>query len=303
MKRSVSFLTIALIALTILSTSCSEKEIIDENLIEMIPEAIAFDDVEMEEIEDIISAQIESVTFNDVESFFPSAEQLKSTLADVEYPIKTVKYPAAPAKWPRIITIDYGPENIEVEKKQKKTFLLRGTVIIKKTGKYRKQGSTRTVSFKNFYVNDFKIVGSKVYTNMGLNDNGNFVFKRVVNLKATDANHFWRKRKVRKERELIFGADTKEWKDNQYMVTGEASGSNSKKWEWTRTIVEPLHRYSSYRYPVSGVVKIENPKKTFWIDYGTGEQDNLATMYYYDGDVKVEKEITLGKKKETNKDK
>jgi len=297
MKRSVSFVTIAIVTLMAISTSCSEQEIIDQNIVEMNPEAILLEDTEMGEIEDLISGQIESVTAGDIESLFPTASQLKSSSDEVTYPIRTVEYPNADSKWPRIITIDYGPENIELDVRRREDVLLRGKVIIKKTKPYRKNGSTRAVSFKKFYFNDLNIVGSKVYTNMGLNDNGNFIFKWVVNLKATDADHFWRKRKVRKEREMVVGADTKEWKDNEYSITGEVSGSNSKKWSYSRTIIEPLYRYSSFRYPVSGVVKIVKPNRTFWISYGEGEQDNLATMYYYDEEVKVEKEITLGKKK------
>ncbi|WP_289053741.1 hypothetical protein [Carboxylicivirga marina] len=296
MKRSVSFVTIAIVTLTAISTSCSEQEIIDQNIVEMNPEAILLEDTEMGDIEDLISGQIESVTAGDIESLFPTASQLKSSSDEVSYPIKTVEYPNPDSKWPRIITIDYGPENIELDVRRRENVLLRGKVIIKKTKPYRKNGSTRAVSFNKFYFNDLNIVGSKVYTNMGLNDKGNFIFKWVVNLKATDADHFWRKRKVRKEREMVAGGNTKEWKDNKFFITGEVSGSNSKKWNYSRTIIKPLIRLSSYKHPVSGLVKIVNPKKTFWINYGKGKQDNLAIMYYFEGDIKVKKEITLGKK-------
>lgn len=288
MKRLNYILAAALCALIISSCSKEEKEIPSS-------EEIAQEDAQMEAIMDVISGQIENITFDEIEAAYPRPSQLKSSGEDVRYPVKTVEYPASPAKWPRIITIDYGPENIELEVRKRDIASLRGKVIIKKTAQYRKKGSTRTVSFEKFYFNDSKIVGSKVYTNMGVNDNNNLVFKWVVNLKASDEDHFWRKRKVRKERELVVGADTKEWKDNEFLITGEVNGSNSKKWSYTRTIIEPLYRYSTYRFPVKGIVKVENSNKTFTIDYGTGEKDNTADIYSSEGEFI--KTITLGKKK------
>ncbi|MBK3519998.1 hypothetical protein [Carboxylicivirga marina] len=295
MKKLLPLFGVILIVFVL---SCTKENSIDKLIVEQDMEAIAMEGIEMAEVEERIFGQIENVTAGDIESAYPSAFQLKSSTAEVTYPVKTVEYPAAPAKWPRIITVDYGPENIIVSTRWREGMHLRGKVIIKKTAAHRKTGSTRTVSFKNFYFNDMKIVGSKVYTNKGPNEEGNLVFKWVVNLKATDADHFWRKRKVRKERELIDEGETNKWKDNQFMITGEVHGSNSKKWEHTRTIIEPLHRLTWFKYPVSGKVEVVNPKRTFWIDYGQGSEDNIAIMSYYDEEVLIEKEITLGKKKD-----
>lgn len=292
--KKFQILFIGLIGLSCIISSCSNEKTATRDLLEVNPEDLVLEDFEMDIIEDLLSLQIEAATANEIEAVFPSAAQLKSSANPVSYPVKTVEYPAAPAKWPRIITIDYGPENITVNIRKKEDAELRGKVIIKKTGPYYKEGSTRTVSFQKFYFNNMGIVGSKVYINMGLNNNGNFVFKRVVDLKASNDTHFWKKRKVRKERELVEGAETKEWNDNAYSVTGDANGSNSEKWEWNRTIIEPLYRYASFRYPVSGIVEVVNTNTTFRIDYGDGEKDTKAILIFDDGTTK---EISLDKNK------
>ncbi len=69
MKNFRSVATLAFTAIFAIMTSCSEEEIAKETLAKMTPEAIVLEDVEMEDLEDLIAGQIESVTVDDVESF------------------------------------------------------------------------------------------------------------------------------------------------------------------------------------------------------------------------------------------
>ncbi|MDB4334853.1 hypothetical protein OAA06_00690 [bacterium] len=289
---------IAVFAVLFSSTfiSCDKEETpaaLEEIVVEDA-EAIAQEDAEMESMMDVISGQIENYTAADIEATFPLTSSLKSSTKEVTYPQKSVEYPNSPAKWPRIITVDYGPEDIIISIKRFEEVAVRGKITINKTAAYLTIGSLRTVSFDEFYFNDNHIGGEKLYTNKGLNENGNLVFEWVIDIKATTPDHFWRKRKVRKERELIAGADTKVWSDNEFHITGLVTGSNSNKWKYTRTIIEPLHRLNWHKYPVSGTIEVVNSNRTFSIDYGNGEEDDLATITKSDGEVK---EITLGNNK------
>lgn len=289
--KSINIFMALCIVLCLGFMSCQE-----DNAVEKQPEAeeIAQEDAFMEQMVNAISDQIDKVTVAEVESAFPSAAQLKSGGDEIIYPVKTVEYPKAPSKWPRIITIDYGKENLTVDVRNFEDAQLRGKVIIKKTGPHLKEGSQRILYFDGFYFNDLHIGGEKVFTNKGLNDKGNIVFSWVVDIKATTPEKFWKKRKVRKVRELVKGSETNTWKDNEFEITGEVYGSNSEKWEYKRIITTPLYRYTAYRFPVSGVVSVTNSNRSFTIDYGDGTMDDKAIITKEDGTVK---EITLGKKK------
>jgi len=290
MKKNL-LLNVAIAAfLSVFISSCTKEE----TPVIADPEAIAQEDADMESMMDVIATQIENYTALDVEINYPTTISLKSMTTEVTYPVVTVDFPNSPEKWPRVITIDYGPENIVTTVRRFEDVSVRGKVFIEKTAPYLTVGSVRKVTFDGFYFNDIHIGGEKTYTNKGLNENENLVFEWTVDIMASDPDHFWRKRKVRKERELIAGAETAIWSDNEFLVTGEVRGSNSKKWEYTRTIITPLHRLASFQYPVSGTIEVVNSNRIFTIDYGNGELDNIATITNSNGETK---EITLGVKK------
>ena len=289
MKKNYTFLMLGLVLVFVISSCQKENQ-------EKLPgaEEIAQEDAFMEQMINAISDQVEKVTVAEVEAAYPTTSMLKASSTDIIYPSRSVEYPNAPQKWPRIITVDYGKENITVDVRRFEEVQMRGKVIIEKTAPYLEEGSVRTLSFDGFYFNDLHVGGEKVYTNEGENDKGNLVYSWVVDIKVTTPDHFWKKRKVRKERELIEGRETKDWKDNEFLISGYVRGSNSEKWEYNRTITVPLYRYTSYKYPVSGVVEVQNSNREFTIDYGDGTMDDIATITRSDG---TSKEITLGRKK------
>ncbi len=295
--RTSSLLLSAMIATGLIFTSCEKKD--DTPVDEPVDvEAIIQQDEETEEIIDLISDQVDAFTSLDIEGSYPelSDVNLKSAATDIEYPVVTREHLEEGKFYPVKITIDYGPENHKILVRRTREAWVRGKIIIVKTGPHRVPGTTRTVTFEDYYFNDNKVEGSKEYENLGKNDDGNLVFAWTVEIKVTTPEDKWVNKIENKKREKIAGADTKNIWDDEFLVTGSSSGGNSSGYTYNRTISDdnPVWRKRVCRFPVKGTVSIVNSKRSFTLDYGDGECDAIATVTDSDGNVK---EITLGKRR------
>lgn len=177
---------------------------------------------------------------------------------------------------PRELTIDFGEENCLCNDGRYR----RGKIIITFTGRYRMPGTVITHGFDNFYVNDNKIEGTKVVTNMGQNDSGHTYFSiEVVGViyKANDGGTIsWNSSR---EREWVEGEDTKLRRDDVYLITGTADGIRANGETWTKVIVNALRVELDCRFIVSGTMEIQPENRPLRIlDYGDGECDNIATV-------------------------
>ena len=81
-------------------------------------------------------------------------------------------------------------------------------------------------------------------------------------------------------REWIVGADTPRFRfDDEYIITGSASGINRSQITYTRTIVLPLHKTVNCRWIRSGSVELEaEGRELAVLDYGDEECDRIATI-------------------------
>jgi hypothetical protein len=80
----------------------------------------------------------------------------------------------------------------------------------------------------------------------------------------------------------------KDWRDNTYEYTGSASGYTRKGEKFNFEIIKPLVSVASYRYFVSGVTYTETERFKRSVDYGDGEQDNIAVETINDKVRKIE---------------
>ena len=87
---------------------------------------------------------------------------------------------------PKVLTIDFGSANtLCFDGKYR-----RGKVIVSFTGLYKDSGSNHTITFDNYYVNDYKVDGNVAVVNNGRNEAGNLNFSVKSALTITDtANH------------------------------------------------------------------------------------------------------------------
>lgn len=174
------------------------------------------------------------------------------------------------------ITIDYGTTNCLCNDGRNR----RGKVIVNITGNYFDQGSVKIISFDNFYRNDNKIEGQRTVTNLGQNSSGQYNWKieaRNMKITRTDGKfHTWNSDRVRT---MLAGYETAAYSDDEYSVTGTASGSNSNNVSYTAEITTPLHRKLSCRWVDSGVIEFENSNgKKRVLNYGSGNCDSEATV-------------------------
>jgi hypothetical protein len=163
--------------------------------------------------------------------------------------------------WPKTVTINFGSEGCEGPFGN----IRKGVITIIVTDRYIKQGSVRTVTFNDFYVNDFKIEGTKTVTNEGRNNDGFMYFT----VELTDGKVTW-----------IEGELTKRWRwDDVYLIEGESTGVNRFGKTYTRTITSPLMVATACRWIMSGTIEIQpEDRSLILLNFGNGECDDVATI-------------------------
>jgi hypothetical protein len=177
---------------------------------------------------------------------------------------------------PGILTIDFGEENCLCGDGWNR----RGKIIVTFTGPYRAEGTVITHSFEEYFVNDNKVMGTRIVTNAGRNDANNIHFIISVNgviIKADGSGQFtWASNR---NREWIEGEDTWVRFDDVYLITGGAHGQTANQVSYTMSITNPLRREVGCRHFVSGSFDfVPDGKPVRTLDYGDGECDNIATV-------------------------
>ena len=262
MKRiHFNFITVFLISAAMMIQSCENNggEISSEDT------AIIQDDA--------LSAELFEDIFNETDLILE--DQFNALKGEKKDTCKTVNMEKLDSDRRRI-TINYDRGNCKDFHERVK----RGKIIITTSGKYRNEGFTRTVTFENYYVNDFKVEGTKTIINQGLNDNENVIYYvKLKNGNITTPEGKVITKEYEKTREWVKGYETPLYKwDNEYRITGKATGTNRNGISYIRTINEPLYLSATCRFILSGTVEIkQDDKPSVLIDYGNGECEDQAT--------------------------
>lgn len=184
--------------------------------------------------------------------------------------------------YPRTLTIAFDPVNgCDIEGVN-----FKGTITCVMSGPFKSPGSILTASFSNFYVNDNKVDGQKVITNLGRNNSNQLRFKVEVksgHITTENGGH-------------IYYSTTKTWtwkageateypvlNDDIWEVTGNANGTNIDGKSFSASIDVPLlilvQGCSGKTEIVSGKVIVKPDEgKDITIDYGNGTCDGKATL-------------------------
>ncbi len=264
MKTRIFLIFAALAIFTF--TSCNKDSDIDQASLEMADDEAISDAV----FEDVFN----TVDYADI---ILDDYQLggfgKSAVVD-SCPLVTIDHPDD-AIWPKTITIDYGTLCTGLYENTRA-----GKIIIVVTGPRRETGTSRTVTFDNYFVNGIKVEGTKVVENMGYNTNQNMVFSATLSEgKLTLPDGRTIERSFSHEREWIAGIMTRNIWDDECLITGTASGMTLRGVNYSNTIATALHWKRVCRFIVSGVVKIEREgSEPAWLNYGDGECDAYATL-------------------------
>lgn len=180
---------------------------------------------------------------------------------------------------PDTLTIDFGTTNMWCHGKMR-----RGKIIAIRTAPYLNSGSTTTISFDNYYVNDHQVDGSKTVTNNGANADGNLEFsiEASINIALANGNAVsWTSNRIRT---WIAGDNTPlDRTDDQYEISGSTNGTHSNgsfSVNITTPIVLDLSCWDNGGCArVSGVAEVTPPNGNVrTIDYGNGTCDCSRTI-------------------------
>ncbi|HNU33066.1 MAG: hypothetical protein IPJ79_14135 [Bacteroidetes bacterium] len=183
---------------------------------------------------------------------------------------------------PHILTIDFGATNCLCNDGKNR----RGKIIISYQGAYRDSGSTHSFSFDNYFVNDYKVLGTKTVTNLGHNSNNQLVYSVAVNgsiINPSGQTMTWSSQRTRT---WVAGETTLGVLNDEYDITGSANGTSFAGTSFTATITSALHvKFNCFvTNPGSSLITngtfdlVPSGKATRTFDFGTGACDNLATV-------------------------
>lgn len=177
----------------------------------------------------------------------------------------------------RTLTIDFGPTNCIGPN----GVAHRGKIVAVFTGALWQAGSSVTVTLVNYYRNDNQHTGSRLITYTG---NGSFTLDvQNASIVTTNGTHSWASQRTYT---CLAGQGTRTILDNQYSVTGQASGTNRRGVSYTAIIQTPLLKVFTpgcARFFTAGTVSITNDRSEtpILLNYdpsGTQACDNIASV-------------------------
>lgn len=185
--------------------------------------------------------------------------------------------------FPKTITIDFGSTNCTGSDGRER----KGSITAVITDYYRNPGSTITITPSNYHVNDYKVEGTKVVENIGRNADNNLSFDiDVQNGKITSPDGDVITWDSQRTREWVVGESTT-WishglsgvLDDEYLITGSASGTDRNGRSYAATITKALRVELDCRWITEGTFELQpEDLKLRTIDFGNGDCDNQATV-------------------------
>ena len=161
----------------------------------------------------------------------------------------------------------------------------KGNILFHYSGAYRDSGTVINISFDNYYVgrdsaNMYKVTGTKTVENLGLNASGHIRFAVHVTGYLQNSSGQTMTWISSREREWIAGESTVGiWWDDQYMISGSASGTSFNGTSFTLLITVPLHVDLSCRWIKDGKFDFTpGTSATRRVNYGAGSCDAIATV-------------------------
>jgi len=264
MRKKINVMIASLAILLVIS--CSKKDSLDDPAINL-----ADNDAVTEAVFDDIFNSVDDAEIR-LEDYLKG----EGKSAEVET-CPSVTFDRPPdSNWPKTVTIDYGTGCMGFYDNTRS-----GKIIITLTGPRLEEGSVRTVTFNNYYINGIGVEGTKQVTNLGLNDDQKLEFSvTLTGGKITLEDGQIIERSLERQRVWRSGKETPNIWDDEFQVTGTATGVNRNGTEYTNTIITPVILKRACRFAVSGVIKleIEGLTEPVELDYGDGECDATAVI-------------------------
>lgn len=174
--------------------------------------------------------------------------------------------------FPKTIVIDFGTSCTHngITRKGKINILLSDSV--------RKSGSTATMTFDNYYVNNFKKEGTITWTNTSISNTKSWS-RKVENGKITSpTGRYWLHSGLKNVVQTA-GVNTPfNLLDDIFSITGNHTVTNSVGKTRESTILEALQKKTACANIDKGKLKVQGPNHYAIIDFGDGTCNNIATI-------------------------
>tara|TARA_R110002050_G_scaffold59259_2_gene132632 strand:- start:84340 stop:85200 length:861 start_codon:yes stop_codon:yes gene_type:complete len=168
---------------------------------------------------------------------------------------------------------------------------LSGTIILvrtKETGNY-----DASITFTDLTVNGYVINGTKTYTKIAENNNGNPEVSGSVDISVTTDAGVITKTGSR-TLEVTVGSDTDTYLDDEITITGSSTYTSADGIVIHTEITPSLVKPAGCKYIAQGTKQFTNDGAVSVLDYGDGTCDNSATLTAPDGTV-TEIELRRGR--------
>lgn len=281
MKRSVHYsitklcLTTVVVFSMLVFTSCENKEDGPEVVFEEEEQAA----YEAEESAENLFDVVESITNSAIQLAETNAGGRIAVSDDPEIACAAVQFEGTEQSGRIEINFGEGCEGPDGRTRK-------GIIVVEYDGNWKIKGSKIYTILKNFYVDGFRVEGTRILTNVSLDLDSLVYTVEIIGGKITwPAEEGVEPKYLTRESDrlhtLIFGENLT---DFELHVEGEASGISREGVEYSTKTVEPLVFKSSCRgnliyIPTSGIKIITIPgKPEITINYGTGDCDKTFNI-------------------------
>lgn len=195
-------------------------------------------------------------------------------------PMRTVS--PADGSFPRTVTIDYGTDGCEGPDGR----VRRGQIIITQSDSMRNVGAVRIATLVDFYVDDAHVQGTKTWTNLGADAEGNVSLHRTVegaSITFPDGEQItWEADHTITQ---IAGGATPQRTDDVVQITGGSNGVNRNGVAYSNTIsdTDPLVKRHTCPWVESGTLTMTIGNRTRSLNYGEGVCDRFAFLTLNNG--------------------
>ncbi len=191
--------------------------------------------------------------------------------------------------FPKTITIDFGTEGFTGFFGRER----KGKIIIVQTGSMFVEGSVRTITLENFYIDDYNVEGTQTITCIDASLESSFKYSTVlVGGKVIFPDGSVIKRNSEHTTEWYAGLDTPFYIfDDKWRIEGNITGVSRQGFSYSSVITKPIILDISCKWKfIEGTIRMNIGTNEVLIDYGSGNCDNEITLTI-NGESKI---ITTG---------